>query len=55
MDVLDGVLSLDDILTKDLPLVLDLLKAKTRLEESKSRARRQAQELAKLEKKGGLF
>jgi hypothetical protein len=53
MDVLDGALSPEEIMRLDLPLVMDLVKAKTRLEESKGKARRAAQEMQKMEKKGG--
>jgi hypothetical protein len=53
MDVLDGAVSPEEIRSMDLPLVMDLIRAKSRLEESKGKARRAAQEMSKMEKKGG--
>ena len=53
MDVLDGALSPGEIMRLDLPLVMDMVRAKTRLEEGKSKARRAAQDMQKMEKRGG--
>lgn len=50
MDVL-GLDSPEQIMRLDLPLVMDLVRAKIRLEESKSKAQKAAQELEKLKSK----
>ena len=50
MDVL-GLSSPEQVLRLELPFVMDLVKAKIRLEESKSRAQRAAQELDKIQQK----
>ena len=50
MDVL-GLNSPEQIMRLELPLVMDLVKAKIRLEENKSKAQRAAQELEKLKGK----
>jgi hypothetical protein len=50
MDVL-GLNSPEQIIRLELPFVMDLVKAKIRLEESKSKAQRAAQELDKLRQK----
>lgn len=50
MDVL-GWQNPEQILRLPLPFVMDLVKAKIRLEESKSKAQKAAQELDKLQQK----
>jgi hypothetical protein len=50
MDVL-GLNSPEQIIRLELPFVMDLVKAKIRLEESKSKAQRAAQALDKLQQK----
>jgi hypothetical protein len=50
MDVL-GLPNPEQIMRLPLPLVMDLVKAKIRLEESKSRAQKAAQELDKLQQR----
>ena len=50
MDIL-GLNSPEQIIRLELPFVMDLVKAKIRLEESKSKAQRAAQELDKLQQK----
>ena len=50
MDVL-GLSDPEQILRLELPFVMDLVKAKIRLEENKSKAQKAAQELEKIKQK----
>ena len=50
MDVLE-IKNPELIMRLDLPLVMDMLKAKIRLEESKAKARKTAEDLAAINKK----
>ena len=50
MDVLDWK-NPEQIISMELPFVMDLVKAKIRLEESKSKAQKAAQELDKIQQK----
>ena len=52
LDVFDGAISPEAVMRMDLPFVMDLVKAKIRLEESKSKAQKAAKELAQIQKSG---
>jgi hypothetical protein len=52
IDVLDGAISPAEIMSLDLPFVIDLVKAKVRLEQNKSKAQKAARELEALSKRG---
>ena len=53
--MLGGAVSPELVMSAELPFVMDLLKAKIRLEESKAKAQRAARELDKVQKGGNLF
>jgi hypothetical protein len=55
LDVLEGALSPEQVMKMELPFVMDLVRAKIRLEESKSKAQRAAREMEKLNKKGQIY
>ena len=50
LDVLGGQFSPESVMRLELPLVMDLVKAKIRLEKQKSDAQRAAQEMQQLRK-----
>ncbi len=53
IDVLDGNISVGEVLNMPLPDVLDLVKAKVRLEQAKTKAQKVAKELQAMNKSGG--
>ena len=50
LDVLGGQITPESVMRLELPFVMDLVKAKIRLEKQKSDAQRSAQEMQKLQK-----
>lgn len=51
LDVVGDSLSPNDVLTMDLPLVMDLVRGKVRLEQAKTKAQKVAKELAMMQGK----